>query len=157
MRWLLIGLTVFGLGFAALMLTAPGGGGDRPPEWTQALGRKALRLAPRVAVFGDGSRVLMIPPGGGEVAREIPADPDRAQRILTLELLAQSGPARVMHDCISTADAPCTGTTQTLCLGARHSDCPQDEVTRSGSFVIGPGGGRLRVLAADSAQLRIAD
>lgn len=157
MRWLLIGLVVVGVGFTAVMLTAPGGGGLQPPGWTQAMGRAALRLAPRVTALGDGSRQFTIPQGGGEVAGSIPADPDRPQRILTLKLHDRSGPARAVYICTPTPQAPCTDATQTLCLGARHSDCDQDRITRSGSFAIGPGGGWLRILAADGAQVLIAD
>lgn len=155
MRWLLIGLVIIGGVFTAVMLTAPGGGGLRPPGWTQTMGRAAMRLAPRVTALSDGRDEFTFAAGGGEIAGVIPADPDRAQRILTLTLHDRSGPARVIHICTPTPEAPCTDATQTLCLGARHSDCDEEQISRRGSFAIGPGGGRLRIIAPDSARLWI--
>lgn len=154
MRWVFVGLLLFGLGFAAIMLVLPGGGGD-PPDWTRAMGRGLSGLAPRVTAFADGSTVIVLPASGGEAHAAIGEDADRGVRILTLRLIEGTGPVRAIHRCTPSPKGECSGEAEMLCLGARHPDCEQDEIGMTGSFAISPGGGQLRIVASGRARLRI--
>lgn len=149
MRWLFLGLLVLGVGFGALMLLAPGGGGPKPPNWAEALGRTLSGLAPRVDHFADGSSEVALL-DGETLQRVIATGTDR--RILTLRLAPGAGPVSIRHECLGT---PCKA--ETLCLGARRDECAsQDDFGPQGAFVIGAGGAQLHITAwAGNARLQI--
>lgn len=155
MRWVFVGLLLFGLGFAGVMLLLPGGEGD-PPDWTRAMGRGLSGLAPRVTAFADGATVIVLP-NGGEAEAAIGEDAAREMRLLTLRLIEGTGPVRAIHRCTPAPKGECSGEAEVLCLGGLHPDCKQEEIGMTGSFAIGPGGGQLRILAPGRARLRIED
>lgn len=154
MRWLFVGLLLFGLAFGAVMLALPGGAGDAP-GWVRWLGHRLSGQAPRVTGFADGSTLLIVPGGGGEAQAVIGAEGGQQVRILTLALIEGSGPVRAIHRCTPFPGATCDDRPEVLCLGRRHPACEQDEVGATGSFSIGPGGGSLRIIAAEAARVRI--
>lgn len=166
MRWIFIGLGVFGLVFVLMMVFAPTGGtwraGEDPPptpDWLKGLGSALSGFAPRVAEFTGGARMLDAE-ASGEASADIKADRKRDNRLLDLRLTF-GGPARVTFRCARAQGSDCENETQTICLGAlHHGDCDeQDEVSREGSFAIGKGGGRLTVIddGGNGARVEIAD
>ncbi|MCY1125536.1 hypothetical protein OU426_01605 [Frigidibacter sp. RF13] len=152
MRWLFIGLGLFGLIFVAAMIFAPNGrswktGEDAPPPpgWAKALGGVATAFAPHLDSFADGSTSVSL--AKGETAqRALARDPKRDNRLLTL-VLVQGGPVRVSYRCAPAPKSDCKARTEVLCLGAPlHGDCSeQEKPSGRGSFSVRLGGGSLSV------------
>ena len=166
MRWLLIGLGLFGLVFVAAMIFAPTGrtwqtGEDAPPPpaWAKALGGVATAFAPHVESFADGTTAVSLAKDG-QAQLSLARDPKRDNRLLTL-VLVSGGPVRVSYRCAPAPKSDCTAGTETLCLGAPlHGACSeQEEPGDRGSFSVRLGGGSLHFVndGNATAEVRIDD